>query len=372
MVFVNGQVIDQSDFIKKSSANTTPANDSGRVVKLESDGKLDPFFTRAGFGGTGLDGNLTITSGVTTISAAGADFIEKNYQNLSITGTASLAFSTPSGNGTLILIKVKGDLTLTSSSVAGIDARGMGGAGGSGGSPGTSYLSSPGSPGAWRYGTTDDTTAGQGCAGGPGAGGTQFSNSNYTFYNNPNLHKARKYIVIAAGSGGSGGSSGTGNLYAGGSGGNGGGAIIIEVAGAINFTGTINTSGGNGFNGGTGGTGRGAGGGAGGSAGMCFILYNTLTANSGTINASGGAGGASGATTSAIGNGGMGGSGGGSYASSGTVGATTSTSSVAGAAGGTGAGGGGAASGTNNGAGASGGAGGSSMGGFVIKNTIWA
>src|SRR4051794_13846728 len=37
-----------ADFISQSQANATPSNDSGRVPKLESDGKLHGYFTRNG------------------------------------------------------------------------------------------------------------------------------------------------------------------------------------------------------------------------------------------------------------------------------------------------------------------------------------
>ena len=48
MGIVNGSTADSGDFIIESERNTTPANDSGRVPQLESDGKVDSFFLRAG------------------------------------------------------------------------------------------------------------------------------------------------------------------------------------------------------------------------------------------------------------------------------------------------------------------------------------
>lgn len=47
--------VDPADFINKSQANATPSNDSGRVPKLESDGKLDDFFLRGAFEMPALD-----------------------------------------------------------------------------------------------------------------------------------------------------------------------------------------------------------------------------------------------------------------------------------------------------------------------------
>lgn len=43
-----GQDIVDTDYIDYSEKDATPANDAGRVVKLESDGKLHGFFTKNG------------------------------------------------------------------------------------------------------------------------------------------------------------------------------------------------------------------------------------------------------------------------------------------------------------------------------------
>lgn len=48
MSIETGQNIIASDFIDESERNATPSNDSGRVAKLESDGRQHPFFTRNG------------------------------------------------------------------------------------------------------------------------------------------------------------------------------------------------------------------------------------------------------------------------------------------------------------------------------------
>lgn len=47
MPIETGQNVDQSDFINESERNTTPANDAGRVLKLESDGYLSPAWLNA-------------------------------------------------------------------------------------------------------------------------------------------------------------------------------------------------------------------------------------------------------------------------------------------------------------------------------------
>lgn len=46
MSIVNGNDVVATDFINQSEANATPANDAGRVAKLENDGKLSGFFMR--------------------------------------------------------------------------------------------------------------------------------------------------------------------------------------------------------------------------------------------------------------------------------------------------------------------------------------
>lgn len=84
------------------------------------------------FGGTGADGALSITSGTTTINLGGAQFYVLNYTSISITGTGVLAFSNPHANGTTIIIKSQGDVTLTSSATPMIDCSGLGAAGGAG------------------------------------------------------------------------------------------------------------------------------------------------------------------------------------------------------------------------------------------------
>jgi hypothetical protein len=48
MTITTGQTGEASDFINQSEKDGTPANDAGRVPKLESDGRLSGFFTRNG------------------------------------------------------------------------------------------------------------------------------------------------------------------------------------------------------------------------------------------------------------------------------------------------------------------------------------
>jgi hypothetical protein len=292
-----------SDFITSSAG----AGDSDKVAKLGSDGQLDKSFVQkfVKFGGTGADGALTITSGVTNIDLGGAQVVVKNYTSISITGTGSLTFSNPHSNGTIIVIRSQGNVTLTSSATPMINASGCGASGG-----GTSAHTSSfggGNEGVDAYGIgafycvrgTAATRTGQQS----GVGGTSGSIVTNTYANIVKNILSTKYQFLCPGAGSSSGTwyfvNGSGSLTPG-AGGRGGGALVIECGGAWNFTTTngISVAGGNGtdaINGGCN-TGSGAEGGTGGGAG-CFIgIYNSLTANSGTVNVSAGSGGANVAT----------------------------------------------------------------------------
>lgn len=266
------------------------------------------------FGGTGSDGALAITSGTTTIDCSGARLVEKNYTSISITGTGVLAFSNPHANGTIIIIKSQGDVTLTSSATPMIDVSGMGSSGGAGFSIGAS---------ASQNGTSADDARGflfktTGGGGGTASGGIAcVVASVYTTYESFNSMSPYKYIRIMPGSGGgsaSANSSGGGSATVG-AGGKGGGCLVIECAGAWNFitASGISVAGKNGVNGSGIAATSYAGGSGAGSGGFFMAIYNTLTANSGTINVSGGTGGLTSATGSS-------GAGGGSGSSPTTIG----------------------------------------------------
>jgi hypothetical protein len=299
------------------------------------------------FGGDGSDGALVITSGTTTVDCLYDNVCTKNYTSISITGTGALAFSNPAINGTTIILRSQGDVTLTSSSTPNIDAMGMGASGGIG-SLNTTGTETVGGNGTTALGIFDDTTHG-----GLGVTGGLIYTNLYN-YSRSSTTIARKSINIAPGSGGGGGSGGqysTGsNGTYGGNGGKGGGSLILEVGGYFNFTKALGISvkGQDGISGtsGTGGNGYAAtGAGGGGSGGFVVVLYNNLIANSGTVNTAGGAGGAGGNSTDTTGGaggvsltGGAGGGGAGCYGGAGGNGGATTGADNAGNNGSNGAG----------------------------------
>lgn len=290
------------------------------------------------FGGTGVDGALTISSGTTTINLGGLPFVTKNYSSISITGTGVLSFSNPAANGTVIVLKSTSDVTITSSSTNSIDLRGIG------------ATSTTNSGSALQPATTVQSYFG---AAGLTAG-IQYLLPQLYYANGITNTYPHKSVIITPGSGG--GSPAPANS---GIGGAGGGALYIEAGGALNFSAssTINASGQNGTNATAPTSGGGAGGG--GAGGMVTILANTITTNSGTINTAGGGGG-----NNQTGNTGAGGGGAGSlYAAGGAGGSAANGSGAAGNS----AGGGGA--GNDNSIARTGGGGGASSGGLVMVNT---
>lgn len=291
--------------------------------KLNIGGKI-------GFGGDGSDGALSISSGTTTIDCAGAAYVIKYYTSISITGTAQLAFSNPHANGTVVILKSQGNVTITSSTNPAIDLRQIGG---TGGQPGAAAgFQANGGDGNDGSGAPTYPTGG---IGGPQAAtvaGATPDASRVSRGNQASAPTARSTPAFA-GSGGGAGGQGSGSTCLGGTGGTGGGGLLIECGGALNITSTINASGQNGTNaagpgsgggncagGATGGAGRkpgvlgtapattavSASGGAGGGGGSIIILYKTLTADSGTYNVTGGNAGTSTANAGTSGTGGDG------------------------------------------------------------------
>ncbi len=281
---------------------------------------------RGAFGGNGADGALSISSGTTTISFGSANILYKNYTSISITGTANLTFSTPATNGSIAVLKSQAGVTVTSSTVPAIDVNSMGGAKGTGGAANADGIS--GSAGAGNIGITGFGVKGIRGTASQGTGGAGGSSPIYLDLGN--IVGSMFAAYIGAGGAGGGGSNGTGS---GGDGGTGGGGLIIECAGALNITSTLQAKGAVGSNDTPGA--QDGGGGGGGGGGFIILGYNTLTANSGTYTVSGGAGGSGG---SAGGNqNGGGGGGGGGMVTAGSAGSdATSGHGGTGGAGGTG------------------------------------
>lgn len=257
----------------------------------------------ARFGGTGIDGALTITSGTTTINLGGANVFVKNYTSISITGTGALAFSNPHANGTNIILKSQGNVTITSSANPCIDVGGMGTAGGAAGTgTGTTNAIGPTASGGSSMvaqGAQSNASNSSGSAGGPSS--AAFGLLNWLFGATAPISvpvaspingvpfaialtiKGKTInICPSTGGSGSGGNNQSGTPQNGNVGGAGAGALYIECAGFWNFTQTINA---NGVAGGTN-TSR-SGNGGGGAGGIVLVVYEQLTANTGTINTNG-------------------------------------------------------------------------------------
>ena len=299
----------QAKYLVKTSAG---AADENKIAILDSTGKYDSTFMPTSsykFGGDGSDGAVT---GAVTITGSNNTYIVKNYT--SFAPGANTVTTTPTGCVTHIKVSGNADLTGTTFSYAG--------KGGPGGTGGAAPASGSGSAQTGNAGTAG--TAGIGllvrAAGGgaptatvsntAGTGGTAGSMTLvYSTDLNMSVLGGRTLVSVAPGAGGSGGASGvssnsvaTVTAGAGGNGGAGGGALILEVAGNITFSGTTITAGGsNGSTGGNGtGTGNnatGGGGGGGGGGGVVVVVYGGTLTGSVTPTVAGGTGGQGGTST---------------------------------------------------------------------------
>ena len=307
--------------------------------------------------GDGSDGALNVTSGTTTIDLGSVDVVVKNYTSINVSSGATLAFSNPGTNGTLIVLKSQGNITVAGT----INASGMGGAGGTGG---VSPL------GDGTDGARGNTILAQFSQGNGGQASTATNTTSATVENIFGLSAGIIKIGCGSGGGAGGGGSTDANDGDGGAGGRGGGGLAILCGGYYNFTGTINVSGVNGTSGQAyqAANRAGGGGGGGGASGTIFVAYNKLTANTGTYTMNGGNGAAGGNGNTVIGpGGGAGGAAGnnrqsGGYGGGGGIGG----SPAAGSAGANGQGTGGTAGAAGAGAGNGGGGGGGGAGGDKI------
>jgi len=262
-------------------ATSTPTAD--KIPIADGSNKLDEGWLDTRFGGDGTDGALTLADTTTTIDLTNSDIVIKNYTSISIDASSTLNFSNASTTGSYIVLRSQGDCTIAGT----IDGRNTGA---DGGASVTAYSGivdgNTGSDGDGLF-SSNAGVKGLG-AGGNGAGGTAPSaDAERVLW----IHNIYPTVIIGAG-GGSGGANrndASGSATSG-KGGDGSGFLVIECAGSLNFTGTVNH---NGSNGGDATTidANYAGGGGGGASGYFGIFYNELTINTGSITVSGGSGG---------------------------------------------------------------------------------
>lgn len=251
------------------------------------------------FGGTGVDGALSISSGTTTITLTGA-VTEKDYTSISITGTGSLNFTgTTTATGNTVILRSQNACTFTSSSLTMIDLRFMGGGMGAAQNViqvGTSFSLGGGGGG---------STAGAGTTGsGGGAGTNTFGIAGSGGIALPPLASSTRLAL--AGGNASTGTTGAGG-GGGGTGGTGGGGLYIECGGGYTFTtGGFNGSGQTGNSGGSGSSNPGGAGGGGGGGGNIVVDAGSITSDSGTYVVTGGSAGTGGSGTPSGQNGGAG------------------------------------------------------------------
>lgn len=278
--------------------NLLPSQTGNNGKALVTDGTNTSWNTVAQpkFGGTGADGALSISSGTTNIDLGGAKYYVKNYTSISITGTANVTFSNPHTNGTIVVFKSQGNVTITSSATDSINLVGIGAQGVTAGA----------------VGLIGNSTVVRPTAANPGANTSSAQTGGKGVYIGE-LGPVGKSVALYCGSSGGGPQPG-GN----GTSGRGGGCLYIECGGDWNVTGNINVGGQNavgnsnspggninysgggggashddGSNGTGGGPGNAYGGPGGGGGGVFVGLYNgALIANTGTYTITGGAGGA--------------------------------------------------------------------------------
>ena len=225
------------------------------------------------FLGDGSDGDYTCSSG--TCSLGG----EHWFSSFDVPSGSTIV---PTGPSTPLVIRSTGPCTIAGlisaspNSGAGATITGNGDFGGGGGGGGGGSAAGQGGFATLADGNLVINNGGAAGSSGGGAGGTGGISilSEYR-----TLLVGGTFFPVGGGAGGQGGSGG-------GAGGNGGGAVIL-VCNSINFTGTIDVSGGAGAASPSSNTGAGGGGGAG------YVIFSALTypTMSGTINTSGGTGG---------------------------------------------------------------------------------
>ncbi len=291
----------------------TTTSSTGKVLRLDSVGKLPVVdgskltgIGKFNFGGDGSDGNVVISAN-TNLDALGLKYLIKNYNDLTIDAGITLGIINKHiVNGTVLHLKVLGNLILNG--IINLASQGGGGGGGGAGANtgGAGSRGGDGGLGAFSLShkitdhssiDTMGSTQGIGGAGNVGSGSWGKSGSCYTSgwgsdYNiEPGItsgffENTMMLFSIAGAGGGGGGGTGTlaTNAFSG-AGGPGGGGLLIEVKGNITFgiSSVINLSGGNGL------ILNSVGGGAG-AGGVGKIIYNGILTDNGltkTVNGGG-------------------------------------------------------------------------------------
>src|SRR5271170_7757200 len=230
------------------------------------------------FVGSGAGGNYSCTSGTCQLDD------ERWFSSFNVSAGATLVAT--SNNGPII-IRATGTCTVNGTISNSVNTANGGGVlnegdfGGAGGGGGGGTLAGKGGELSVGPGGLPIVGSGPKGAANGGAGGNGLATATGQLHE---LLSGGTFWPIGGATGGVGGSSGSGT--AGGQGGAGGGAVIL-VCNTINFTGTIDVSGGAGSPAPAPDTGAGGGGGG----GYVILSAVNFTAKTGTINVSGGAGG---------------------------------------------------------------------------------
>jgi hypothetical protein len=293
--------------------------------------------SKGSFGGDGSDGVLNVTSGTTTLDAASANVLIKNYSSINISAGATLTISNKPNDGTILAIKCTGNVNIQGT----IEMSGMGGNGG------TTTLGGAQQGFGIIFDALGSVTGKNGAAvGTAGAAGAIISSKQAysTTTTGESLLSIGKSILICCGSGGGAGANPTGADHT--QGGAGGGGLIIECLGNLTLgaSSSVKVNGVTGSAGITSSNGAGSGGGGGGSPGSVLLIYGGTLSNSSDPVAKWGGGGAGGNGAVGAGtNGGGGGGAGGSLDSAGGAGGAGGAVGVNGVSGNTVGGGGGGA-----------------------------